>query len=78
MATNELEEEQPSRTEQLRSIFGEAADQIVGGTRTELPLRVFLALMVAAACMVWAPLPANVIGILALLAMTIWIPGRKR
>ena len=80
MATTEFEEEPaPSQAEQVRRLF---TDTLHDATDTQqesgLSLRIFVLLLVIAGCLLFAPMPASFIGVLAVVILALSTGIRRR
>ena len=75
MATNDYEEETPTQQEQLARIFGTTVAKVTDTGPSTIPLRMFVLCIVVMVCVALAPSPANIVGIIATLALAISIRG---
>ena len=78
MATTEYEEPAaPTAREQVLRTFGHTVAAVTDTDQT-LPLRTWLLLIVVAVCVLFAPAPANVIGVIATVALAMSAGARLR
>ena len=78
MATTEWETEaEPSQREEVLKAFNATVHQVTDTDRS-LPLRTWALLMIVAACVLFAPVPINVVGVLATVALAMSAGVRLR
>lgn len=78
MATTEFEQPaEPTQREQVLREFGHRVAEATDTDRT-LPLRTWALLMTIGACVLFAPVPINVVGVLATVALAMSAGARLR
>jgi hypothetical protein len=78
MATTEYDEPvAPTQREQVLQAFGHTVETVTDTDRS-LPLRTWILVVIVGVCVLFAPVPINVIGVIATLALAMSAGARLR
>ena len=78
MATNDdVELPRPSNTELAQAFLGQTVARVTDTDPITLTLRTWLLLVLIAGCCVLAPVPVNVVGVIATVALALSITRRR-